>query len=222
MPILEARIQTERASRYLVQFCKHAAAMGDGGHSPRMHLQAAMAQRDVQVKAEWSDSYGTVSFTPWGRCTIAAAADTLTVHIESADEDGLRQIQDIITRDLERFSRRQPLTVIWHREQPSGEPSPPVDAEDEPMPRRPRRTVAGWVRANLVTVVVAIAVLLAVGLHLGLAGTIIAQSRWTGVAMNVVLVIAALKVAFVIVVRLVLRHRSGPGQPDGTSTGRRA
>jgi hypothetical protein len=34
MPILQAQIQTERASRYLVQFCKQAAAMGGGGHTP--------------------------------------------------------------------------------------------------------------------------------------------------------------------------------------------
>jgi hypothetical protein len=52
MPILQAQIQTERASRYLVQFCKHAAAMGSGGHSPRMHLHGVMTRREVQVVAE--------------------------------------------------------------------------------------------------------------------------------------------------------------------------
>ena len=52
MPILQAQIQTERASRYLVQFCKHAAAMGSGGHSPRMHPHGVMTRREVQVVAE--------------------------------------------------------------------------------------------------------------------------------------------------------------------------
>jgi hypothetical protein len=108
MPILQAQIQTERASRYLVQFCKHAAAMGSGGHSPRMHLQGRMARREVQVAADWSDTGGTVTFTPWGRCTLGADAGTLTLRIDAADQDGLTQIRDIITRDLQRFSNRDP------------------------------------------------------------------------------------------------------------------
>jgi hypothetical protein len=72
MPILQAQIETERASRYLVQFCKHAAAMGGGGHTPRIHLHTTMTRREVQVAAEWSDTNGTVTFTPWGQCTLAS------------------------------------------------------------------------------------------------------------------------------------------------------
>lgn len=115
MPVLEARIETERASRYLVQFCKHAAALGGGGHTPRMHQHGAMTHREVQVDAEWSDARGTVAFTPWGRCTLTADPHTLTLRIEATGEDGLHQIRDVITRDLERFSRRDPLTVTWRR-----------------------------------------------------------------------------------------------------------
>jgi hypothetical protein len=115
MPILHAEVRTERASRYLVQFCKHAAAMGDGGHTPRMHPHTTLARREVQVTADWSDTNGTVTFTPWGRCTLAADGDTLTLRIDSADEHGLSQIRDVIERDLQRFSRRDPLTVTWQR-----------------------------------------------------------------------------------------------------------
>jgi hypothetical protein len=123
MPILTAQIDTERPSRYLVQFCKHAAAMGGGGHKPRMHRRDMTASRDVQVHAEWSDTHGTVIFAPWGRCTIAADANTLTLRIEATDEDGLRQIQDVITRDFDRFGRRESLAVTWHQpETPDGTP----------------------------------------------------------------------------------------------------
>jgi hypothetical protein len=115
MPTLKAQVETERASRYLVQFCKHAAAMGGGGDTPRMHLHGVMARREVRIDAEWSDAQGTVTFTPWGQCTLAADTRTLTVVIEAAGEDGLHQIRDVITRDLERFSRREPLTVTWTR-----------------------------------------------------------------------------------------------------------
>lgn len=114
MPILNAEIQTERASRYLVQFCKHAAAMGAGGHTARMHLHPTMARGEVQVAADWSDTLGTVTFTPWGQCALTADGDTLTLRIEAADEDGLTQIRDVIDRDFERFSHRGPLIVTWH------------------------------------------------------------------------------------------------------------
>jgi len=111
MPILHAQIQTDRAGRYLVQFCKHAAAMGDGGHAARMHLRKTMAR----ATAEWSDTAGTVTFTPWGTCTLAATADVLTLRIDATDDDGLARIRDVVDRDLERFSRREPLTVTWQR-----------------------------------------------------------------------------------------------------------
>jgi hypothetical protein len=69
MPILQAQIQTERASRYLVQLCKHAAAMGSGGHSPRVHLQGRMARREVQVAADWSESATSSPATCSGSAT---------------------------------------------------------------------------------------------------------------------------------------------------------
>lgn len=114
MPILQAHIKTDRASRYLVQLCKHATAMGDGGgHSPRMHLRGNVARRHVRVAAEWSEASGTVAFTPWGVCRLTARANTLTLRVEAADEDGLIQIRDVVTRDLQRFSNRDPLTITW-------------------------------------------------------------------------------------------------------------
>ena len=125
MPTAEARIETERPSRYLVQLCRHAAAMGGGdGHQPRVHLRGLLARRQVQVHAEWSETEGTLTFTPWGTCTIAAAANTLTLRIDAADEEGLHHIQDVIARDLNRFGRRDQLTVSWRQpEAPSAGPA---------------------------------------------------------------------------------------------------
>jgi hypothetical protein len=113
-PHLQAQIQTDRASRYLVQLCKHAAAMGaTRGHGLRNHLPGRSANREVQVRAEYSDSRGTVIFTPWGRCTMTATPTTLTVDIEATDPDNLQRVRDIVTRDLDRFSHRNPLTITW-------------------------------------------------------------------------------------------------------------
>jgi hypothetical protein len=115
MPRLEAQIPTDRASRFLVQFCRHAAAMGAGGHGRRMHAHGAAGGREVQVTAERSDrGGGTVTFAPWGVCTLRASADTLTIRIDG-DDDGLARIRDVVTRDFARFSQRAPLTVTWTR-----------------------------------------------------------------------------------------------------------
>ena len=74
-----------------------------------------LARREVQVHAERTDTQATVTFAPWGQCTITSEATTLTLRIQAADEENLHRIQDIITKDLERFGRRDNLTVNWHR-----------------------------------------------------------------------------------------------------------
>lgn len=124
MVTLEATIETERPSRYIARFCKHAASMGRAGaHGPRVHLAGLLARREVQVHAEWSDTHGTVTFDPWGRCAMTASADALTLRIEAINEESLRRIQDIVTRDLDRFGGGDGLAVDWRRpEAPSAAP----------------------------------------------------------------------------------------------------
>jgi hypothetical protein len=123
MLTVEAQIQTERPSRYLTQICKHAASMRAGNNGPRIHLSTALAHREVQLHADWSDTHGVITFTPWGQCTMTAHADTLTLRVEATDEENLQKIQDIITKDLDRFGRRDALTVNW---QPASLPQAPA------------------------------------------------------------------------------------------------
>ncbi|MEV5573241.1 DUF2218 domain-containing protein [Spirillospora sp. NPDC052269] len=113
MPSLEAVIETGRASRYLVQFCKHASAIGARGHATGGHRHGPSAGHDLQVEAEWTESSGTVTFVPWGRCELAAEPGRLTVRVEASGPAELARIKDVISRDLDRFSRRAPLTVTW-------------------------------------------------------------------------------------------------------------
>ena len=202
MPVLEARIETERASRFLVQFCKHAAAMGGGGHSPRMHLHGTAARREVQVAAEWSDTSGTVTFTPWGLCTLTADAGVLAVRVDAAAEDGLAQIRDVITRDFARFSQRDPLTLTWQRSDDPGAAPPFRHAEEVKPARR-----GGLLRANLQTPLLVLAVVLVIGLHIGLAGAAVADSRWTGMAGNVIVAVVLLKIVLIVLARLGIRRR---------------
>jgi hypothetical protein len=46
---------------------------------------------------------------------MQAGPGELTLRAEAGDEETLRQIQDLITGHLDRFSRRDPLTVTWQR-----------------------------------------------------------------------------------------------------------
>jgi hypothetical protein len=118
MPILHAAVQTDRAARYVVQFGKHAAAMGGGGHAARIHKHATAARGEVAVAAEWSETDATVTFLSWGRCTLAVDGGTLTVRIDAADEHGLVRIREIVDGDLKRFGGRDPITVNWQRIEP--------------------------------------------------------------------------------------------------------
>lgn len=111
MPSIDAHIATDRAGRYLAQLCKHAGAMG-GGHGARMHVGGM--RRDVSVHTECSDTHGVLTFTPWGTCTLTAGPATLSLRIDATDEESLRQIQDVLTRDLNRFGRRDGLAIDWH------------------------------------------------------------------------------------------------------------
>lgn len=199
MPILNARIPTERAGRYLAQFCKHAAAMGGDGHTARLHPHGPAARREVRVTAEWSDTSGTVTFTPWGECTLTADAGALTVRIDAPDEEGLDRIRDIVTRDFERFSRREQLTVTWQRQESS---DASVGGATSATPRRRLS------RPRLRTVLLALALVLVVGLHVGVAGTVIAESRWTAAAADVVIVLIVVKIALITWARF--RKRRSP------------
>lgn len=113
MPTAEARIETDRAQRYLAQLCQHASAMGAGGHAARMHGGEHQASHDLDVQVEIADDHGRLTFAPWGTCTLTADATALTLRVEAKDEDGLQRIQDILSNDLDRFGRRDGLVVAW-------------------------------------------------------------------------------------------------------------
>jgi hypothetical protein len=114
MPTIEAVVRTDRASRYLVQFCRHATAMGGaGGHRHGRHRDGDPVPPGMQAHAECSDTHGVVTFTPGGRCTLEADADTLRVRIDATDDEALQRIRDIVTGDLARFNHRDPLTLTW-------------------------------------------------------------------------------------------------------------
>ncbi|MGW4769144.1 DUF2218 domain-containing protein [Nocardia sp. NPDC004278] len=112
MPIIEARIPTDRPHRYLRQFTKHASTMG----SPRAHRirkhSDPVTHAEIALSIESTDIRTTIVFDPWGRCVLSDDANTLNVRIEATDDRALQRIREIITRDLDRFGRHE-LTVQW-------------------------------------------------------------------------------------------------------------
>jgi hypothetical protein len=108
MLIAEARVETERSSRYLVRLCRHVN-------------KAAHRHPQMKAHVEWSDDRGVISFG-WGRCTLRADPGVLTLRAEAPDEEGLRRVEQRVADRLERFGRRDQLTVTW---------TPPQGAEEQ-------------------------------------------------------------------------------------------
>jgi hypothetical protein len=107
----EARVETDRPSRYLAQLCRHASQMGRHlRHRPHAHADGGAPPEVRHV--EWSDTDGIVDFE-WGRCVMRATPDTLILRAEAADEESLRRIQDLITGRLGKIGRRDRLQATW-------------------------------------------------------------------------------------------------------------
>jgi hypothetical protein len=112
----ETHVQTEDPGRYLKRLCQHASKMGSRlRHRPVTHSGGAPPE---MPQTEWSGTNGRLVLD-WGQCTLQAAPGTLTLRAEAADEDSLARIQDLVAGRLEKFGRREHLTVTWRRAQTS-------------------------------------------------------------------------------------------------------
>ncbi|MGW3962940.1 DUF2218 domain-containing protein [Amycolatopsis sp. NPDC005003] len=178
----EARIDTARASRYLVQLCRHAGEMGRGaGHRLRAHA----GHRPPELQSvDWSETEGTIA-TADARCTVQATESALTLRAEAADEQQLARVQELVGKRLETIGRRDQLRVIWRP--PQGNPDP--------------ATVPGKHRGNLISI--AAVVVLVIAVHIGLGTAVLSDARWTWAADAV----AAIVVVKVVVVTVIARRR---------------
>src|SRR5689334_22412891 len=130
MPTAEALLTTDRASRYLVQLCRHLGRMShptDPVHlthathpthrTPGGHGEGGTPPPAPHV--DHTDTHGTVRF-PDGQWTLDATADTLTLRVDAADEDALRRLQDAIAARIEKIGRRDGLQVRWQQRSDNG------------------------------------------------------------------------------------------------------
>jgi hypothetical protein len=101
MLIAEARVETERSSRYLVQLCRH------------IH-KAAQAHPHMRAHVEWTDDRGVIDFG-WGRCSLRALPGVLELRAEAPDEESLQRIEQRVADRIEQVGGRDRLTVTWTR-----------------------------------------------------------------------------------------------------------
>lgn len=201
MPSSETRIETDKAGPNFTQLCRHAAAMAH--HGGRLIHRHAPFTDDLDLRVESSDTGGTITFGPWGRCTVRADAAVLTARIDAADEDKLKQIQEIIGSNLDRIGRREGTTVIWQRLDTGDAPDPPGLPGVWPGS-------LGAHRGQMSVVVVTLAAVLVVALHLGLGGAALMNSTWTRGTVGLLLLVVAIKAAIVLGGFALRRKRSHP------------
>jgi hypothetical protein len=197
MPIVDAEVPTDRASRYLVQLCKHFSNKGRHlGHRPRLHgpgdAPPVTEAEAARMQVEWTDRDGYVDFG-FGLVTLQAIPTALILRAQAPDQMGLQRVVDVVDAHLGRYSRRDPLTVRWQREQ---SPEVPGD-ESAGGTASGREGVAAWRGGHRRVAVLAGVVVVAVAVHVGLGGWLLASSHWTGTAVGIVLAVVLVKVGAV-------------------------
>src|SRR5271170_645701 len=114
MPASYAHVPTDSASRYLTQLCRHGGLMNRiVRHRPPGHGHKHEDGSSPPIATAVSSGAAGIIDFGWGRCTLQATIDTLTLHAEADDPGHLRQIQDGVTARLRRIGRRDQLTVTW-------------------------------------------------------------------------------------------------------------
>jgi hypothetical protein len=86
-----AAVATEKPVPYMRQLCKHF------GH---------------KVDASFGDDHGYIQFE-FGRCELQARDGELDLTVTAADEESRERLRRVIGSHLERFGRRDELTVSW-------------------------------------------------------------------------------------------------------------
>ena len=196
----EARVATDRASRYLVQLCRHAGHMRrrhadrmqtghTEGHGPRAHHGDGAAP--TVERTEWSDTHGVIKLA-WGQCTLQATSAALTLRVEAADIEHLRRIQDGVARRLETFGWRERLKVEWQ----SSEAPPDKTGPDGIVPA-PEGSSKGRLRRWIATGLMAVGVMVVAGHHLGLFGGVAGGQAWMDWAAMAIVALVLLKVVTV-------------------------
>lgn len=100
MPLCFAMVETEHASKYLQQLCKHFA------HKIAVDYDAMSGRAEL----------------PPGLCLMTASDSALTFFCRSHVDRGLKVMQAIIDDHLLRFAWREEIEIAWQDGIPEGTP----------------------------------------------------------------------------------------------------
>lgn len=89
--IAEARIETEKASKYLKWLCGHFR---------------------IKTQAEYDDTHGTVQFV-FGNCEMRAQPSQLYMRVETPTLEDLATAKEVVGGHLERFAHKDDVRVTW-------------------------------------------------------------------------------------------------------------
>lgn len=87
-----SEIQSQRASIYLQQLCKHFAH---------------------KLPVTYGPESGEIKFSI-GTCRLSATAERLELRAEAGDATRLAELQDVVARHLVRFAFREAPSITWH------------------------------------------------------------------------------------------------------------
>ncbi|MDA7949491.1 MAG: DUF2218 domain-containing protein [Hyphomicrobiaceae bacterium] len=87
----EARVQTEKASKYLMQMCKHFAH---------------------KVPVEFDERAGRVDFQP-GHCVMRVENNLLVLSCEADAEGEMARMKLILDDHLKRYAWREEVDIKW-------------------------------------------------------------------------------------------------------------
>ena len=87
----QADVATDKPVAYMRQLCKHF------GH---------------KTDASFGDDSGYIQFE-FGRCELQAADGTLRLVVSAADDEQHERMERVVASHLERFGKRDGLTVSW-------------------------------------------------------------------------------------------------------------
>ncbi|MBV9653776.1 MAG: DUF2218 domain-containing protein [Acetobacteraceae bacterium] len=91
MPAIHARVQTDHASRYLQQLCKHWSH---------------------RFAVEFDPAHGVIHLTG-ADCILDADSDALRMELRATDPEMLPRMGDVVAEHLKRFAFREELSVAW-------------------------------------------------------------------------------------------------------------
>ena len=92
MPVTQAHVKTENASRYLQQLCKHWSH---------------------KFAVSFDEHQGKVPFSADTDADFSADATTLTITLRTEDPERVERMQEVIADHLKRFAFREELEFSW-------------------------------------------------------------------------------------------------------------